>query len=546
MKVTQEKLPASQIGLEIEVPPELSKQVYERVIQNFTRSANIPGFRKGKVPRQVLIQRFGATQLKAAAVEELIDDTLKQAIAQEKIDALGNYQLQSSFDELVQKFEPGKALVFTASVDVQPEVTLTQYSQLTVQAEEVKPDPERVDKTLQQYQEQSATLVPVEGRGAEMKDVAVIDFKGVLPSDDPDQEPEAFPGGQAEDFQVELDEGKFVPGFIEGIIGMQIDETKEVALTFPDTYPQESLAGQDALFTITLKELKTKELPTLDDDFAQEISDFETLAALRESLEKQYQEEADDRTKANKEQAILNELLKHIEVDVPETLIEREVNYMLNQTAMQLQNQGIDIRKLFNQDTIPALKERSRPDALDRIKRTLALGEVAKQEAIAVAPEDLAAKVDEVWGEIQTQDMAQSIDRSRLESVVAEDLLKEKILAWLIENSTIELVPEGTLAQPEEPELEDTDLDMTDDAAPIEAEAATSTIDVDSVVVDSGAEEVVEDEPAKPKASKSGKSTKGGAKAETSPDTVAAQESDKPAAKSRKATKSKPAAEENS
>lgn len=539
MKVTQEKLPASQIGLEIEVPPELSKQVYERVIQNFTRSANIPGFRKGKVPRQVLIQRFGATQLKAAAVEELIDDTLKQAIAQEKIDALGNYQLRSSFDELVQKFEPGQALVFNASVDVQPDVTLTQYSKLTVQAEEVKPDPERVDKTLQQYQEQSATLVPVEGRGAELKDVAVIDFKGVLPSEEPDQEPEAFPGGQAEDFQVELDEGKFVPGFVEGIIGMQIDETKEVALTFPDTYPQESLAGKDVIFTITLKELKTKELPELDDDFAQEISEFETLAELRGSLEKQYQEEADDRTKANKEQAILNELLQHIEVDVPETLIEREVNYMLNQTAMQLQNQGIDIRKLFNQDTIPALKERSRADALDRIKRTLALGEVAKQESIAVAPEDLAAKVEEVWGEIQSQDMAQTIDRNRLESVVAEDLLKEKILAWLIDNSTIELVPEGTLAQPEEPEFEEMDTDVTDDIAPIEAESASPTIDVDSVVVETEADEVAEAASAKAKASKSGKTTKGGAKAETS----AATESEKPAAKSRKSTKSKPASE---
>src|SRR5579883_724114 len=146
MKVTQEKLPASQIGLEIEITPEMSKQAYEQVIQKFTRSANIPGFRKGKVPRQVLIQRFGSVQLKATALEELIDDSLKQALEQEKIDALGNFQLRSSFDELVSQFQPGSALTFSASVDVQPDVVLNEYTGFQLQAEEIKPDPERVDQ----------------------------------------------------------------------------------------------------------------------------------------------------------------------------------------------------------------------------------------------------------------------------------------------------------------------------------------------------------------------------------------------------------------
>ncbi|MBD2019429.1 trigger factor family protein, partial [Leptolyngbya sp. FACHB-36] len=140
MKVTQEKLPASQVGLEIEITPEMSKKVYDQVIDKFVRSANIPGFRKGKVPRQVVIQRFGSAQLKAAAVEELIEDSLKQALEQEKIEALGNFQLRSSFDDLVQQFQPGSALTFSAAVDVQPEVTLNQYTDLQVQAEEVKPD----------------------------------------------------------------------------------------------------------------------------------------------------------------------------------------------------------------------------------------------------------------------------------------------------------------------------------------------------------------------------------------------------------------------
>ena len=137
MKVTQEKLPASQIGLEIEITPEMSQKAYEQVIQKFTRTANIPGFRKGKVPRQVLVQRFGSMQLKATALEELIDETLKQAIEQEKIDALGNFQLRSSFEELVSQFAPGSALTFSASVDVQPEVALQQYTDFQLQAEEI-------------------------------------------------------------------------------------------------------------------------------------------------------------------------------------------------------------------------------------------------------------------------------------------------------------------------------------------------------------------------------------------------------------------------
>ncbi|WP_421659123.1 trigger factor [Leptothermofonsia sp. ETS-13] len=499
MKVTQEKLPASQIGLEIEITPEMTKQAYEQVIQKFTRSANIPGFRKGKVPRQVLVQRLGSLQLKAAALEELIDDSFKQALEQEKIDALGNFQLRSSFEELVTQYEPGSPLTFSASVDVQPEVKLNQYRDLTVQAEEIKPDPERVDRVLQQYREQTATLVPVEGRPAQLKDVTVVDFKGVLVSDEPDAEPEEFPGGQADDFQVELDEEKFIPGFVNGIVGMSVGETKEVPVEFPEDYAQPNLTGRRAVFTITLKELKEKELPDLDDDFAQEVSEYETLAELRESLEKRYQEEADNKTAANKEQAILNELIKHLEVDLPETLVDRELNFMINQTAVQLQKQGLDIRQFFNQDTIPMLKERSRPEAINRIKRTLALGEVAKREAIEVEPEAVTRRVEEILEELGEESL--DIDRDRLQEVVSEDLLREKIVNWLIEHSTIELVPEGTLAKAEETESEATDLEVTappEEAVDVSAETLESAkleeptaAPVDAVPVDAA--------PAKPK-----------------------------------------------
>jgi len=452
MKVIQEKLPASQIGLQIEIPSEVSKKAYERVVKEFTRSVNVPGFRKGKVPRQILIQQIGSSRLKAAAVEELVENSIKEAVKQENIEALGNIQLRSSFEELVSQFDPAQPLTFSASVDVQPDVVLKQYSGLQIQAEEIKPDPQQVEVALQQYREQMATLVPVEGRAAQMTDVTVVDFKGVLRSDDPEQEPEPIPGGEAQGFQLELAEGQFIPGFIDGIVGMNSGDTKEVEATFPETYPQPDVAGRDAIFTITLKELKEKEFPELDDEFAQDASDgeFQTLAELQASLEAKFNREAEDKTKSNKEQAVLDELLNYVEVDIPQTLIEREVTFMINQTAMQLQNQGIDVRRLFTENMVDRLREQSRPDAIQRIKGTLAMGEVAKQESIQVQPDELSAKVAELLKELEDQKYDQPIDPERMQAVVSEDLLKEKIVDWLIEHSTFELVPEGTLTEEED------------------------------------------------------------------------------------------------
>jgi trigger factor len=460
MKVTQEKLPASQIGLEIEITPDMSKQTYDRVLQNFTRSLNVPGFRKGKVPRQVIIQRYGMTRIKASVVEELVDTAFKEALKQEKIDAIGNFQLRSQFDELVEKFSPDSALTFSASVDVQPDVTLKQYTDFTLQAEEVKPDSERVDSTIEGYRKQMATLVPVEDRAAQKGDTAVVDYKGRFTPEGEGAEEQDVPGGEATDFQLELEEGRFIEGFIDGVIGMKPGETKEISVNFPADYPQEDLAGRPATFSMTLKELKEKELPELDDDFAEDVSggDFKTIAELRESLEKRFAEEAEQKTKSNKEQALLDELLTHVEVDLPETLVEREVEYMISQTAMQLQQQGIDIKQLLNQDTIPMLKERSRPDAIERIKRTLALGEVAKREELKVEDAELNARVKEILAELSGRD----IDPERLRSAVAEDLLKEKIMAWLEEHSTIELVPEGTLKKDESEAADDEEEGVTE------------------------------------------------------------------------------------
>jgi trigger factor len=459
MKVTQEKLPASQIGLEIEITPEITKQTYEQVIKNLASTANIPGFRKGKVPRPILLQRLGTTRIKAAALEEIIQDGIEQAVKQEAIPAIGQPQLRSSFEDLITNYEPGKPLTISAAVDVEPEVNLVQYTDLQTKAEEIKYDPEQVDSTLDKERQELATLIPVEGRAAQIGDIAVVDFKGSFAraeGEDETAELEPIPGAEATDFQVELQEDKFIPGFISGIVGMNPEETREIAAQFPDPYANEDLAGKAATFTVTLKELKEKELPEINDDFAQEISDFETLEELRASLVERYQKEADDKTKTNKQEALLTELLKHVEVDLPLTLVEQEVDAMLTQTAMRLSQQGLDVRKLFTQDIIPQLRERSRTEAIERIKRSLSLREVGKRESIEVTPEEIAARVKELLEQYPEE---KEVDEDRLRSIVENELLTEKTIDWLLEHSSVELVPEGSLSPAEETEAAESDID---------------------------------------------------------------------------------------
>ncbi|OLP18105.1 trigger factor [Leptolyngbya sp. 'hensonii'] len=474
MKVTQEKLPASQMGLEIEIPSDASKQAYEKAVQEFMRSVNIPGFRKGKVPRQVLLQRVGSLRIKAAALEELIQKSVQDAIEQEKIQAIGNYQLRSSFEELITQFEPGQPITFSAAVDVQPEVTLHKYSGLIVKAEEIKPDPAQVDQVLEEQRNRQATLIPVENRPAQMGDMAIVDYKASFPDSEAaaDQSDDEDKSWEQEDFQVELAEGRFVPGFVDGLIGMNPGETRELPIEFPADYMIQELSGKTALFTVTLKELKEKEPPALDDDFAQAVSEFETLAELRDSLETRYREEAERKTSSNKERALLEELLNHVEVDLPESLIDQEITYMLTQTAMQLENQGFDYKQIFTREAIPGLRERSRPEAIKRIQRSLALGEIAKRESIQADPEAVKAKVKEIVAELEDR----AVDLERIQSAVEEDVLKAAIFKWLEENCTIELLPEGSLQEAAEAEAEaeaaiSESIELMAEAAPISVEA---------------------------------------------------------------------------
>ena len=423
--------PGSRIALELAIPAERSQNAYEKAVESLSRSVRLPGFRKGKVPRAVLLQQIGPLRIRATALEDLVDAAFREALEQQmdSVAAIGRPELSEGFEAVLERFEPGQALSFTLELDVEPSPSLKSTKGLKAEAETVSYDPSRVDELLDQSRRQMATLVPVEGRAAQSGDVAVLSFSGIYADNE-----EEISGGSSDAMEVELEEGRMIPGVIEGVIGLEIGATKTVDCQFPESYPQEDAAGRAARFTITLKDLKTRELPALDDAFAQQASDKSTLAELRSELETRLKDDAERRTKANRHNALVEALVEQLEVDLPETLVQQEIRNLIEQTAGQIAEQGMDVKKLFTPELVRSLMDTSRPEAEQRLRRSLALKALGEAEGISVEDEALEAKVKEISRGLSQQG---NIDPQRLRQAVADDLLQDKLLDWLEANSTI-------------------------------------------------------------------------------------------------------------
>jgi len=429
IQVTASPRPGSRVALEVAIPGSRSQASYDAALEKLSRTVKLPGFRKGRVPRPVLLQQIGPLRIRATALEDLVDGACRDALDIEKVAALGRPELSEGFEVVLERFQPGSALTITVELDVEPSPSLKKTKGLKAEAETIVYDPARVDELLDQSRKQLATLVPVDDRPAASGDVAVLSFSGVYVDTK-----EAISGGSSDALEVELEEGRMIPGFVEGVIGMAVGDTRTVDCQFPESYPQEDAAGRKARFEISLKELKTRELPALDDAFAQQASDKQTLAELREELETRLKDDAERRAKAARHDALLGALVEELEVELPETLIQQEIRNLIEQTAGQIAQQGMDVKKLFTPDLVRSLMDTSRPEAEQRLRRSLALQALAKAEAIEVAEAELEAKVKEVSRGISQQG---NIDPQRLRQVVSDDLLQEKLLDWLESNSTI-------------------------------------------------------------------------------------------------------------
>jgi trigger factor len=438
MQVIQEKRPGSRVGLKIVVEADRVKRSYEKTLRQLEQNIQIPGFRKGKAPRNLVVRQVGRERIMASAVDDLISEAIQQAFKEAQLTPISRFELDDEVGQLLAQFNPEADFSFSGYVEVYPEARVGQYKGLTVTATRVDVKPEQIDQLIDRWRDQRATLLPVEDRPAQLGDVVVIDFAAR------DAEGNPLDEMTTQDFQLELKEDNFIPGFVAGIVGMQLDETKEIAATFPDDYFREEVAGKTVTFIVSLKEIKAKELPELDDAFVQEISSFQTVAELREHLQKRLEQDALTQSEENLETALLNAILETTEVDLPETLIEQETTQLLAQSLQALRQEGIkpgELRKFLSElppETLNQLKERHRPEAIDRLRRTLALSAIVRQEQIAVGSTELDVEVEEVMAAYAQQ--GQRLDRERVRQAVYEGLLTNKVMAWLKSQTTVNWV----------------------------------------------------------------------------------------------------------
>ena len=445
LKVKTSAKPNSRIAVEVEVPSERCKNSYDEALNKLSRSISIPGFRKGKVPKAVVIQQLGVKRIQASALESLLQKVWTETLDQEGIEPLCEPELQDGFETMLENFNPEKILKLTLETDIAPTPTLKKSSGLTAEIETLIFDPKKVDELIEQSRLQLATKVPVSDRPAKKGDIALVSFKGNFADDGSEIE-----GGSADSIEIELEEGRMIPGFIEGMIGMNINDEKVLKCEFPKDYHQENAKGRKAIFNVTLEDLKIKELPELNDEFAKQASDKENLADLRSDLEKRLKEDNDKKQTKNRQDSLLDALVNELEVELPKSLIDQEVRVIVEQTAQNFAQQGIDIKSMFTPELVKSLMESSKGEAEKKLRQKLALNALAKSENIEVSESEINSKLKEVEADIKLSKQ-KNIDTDRLKEAVTDDILQEKLFNWLEENNNIvEKSPEKSKDQSQE------------------------------------------------------------------------------------------------
>jgi len=445
LKVKTSAKPNSRIAVEVEVPSERCKNSYDEALNKLSRSISIPGFRKGKVPKAVVIQQLGVKRIQASALESLLQKVWTETLDQEGIEPLCEPELQDGFETMLENFNPEKILKLTLETDIAPTPTLKKSSGLTAEIETLIFDPKKVDELIEQSRLQLATKVPVSDRPAKKGDIALVSFKGNFADDGSEIE-----GGSADSIEIELEEGRMIPGFIEGMIGMNINDEKVLKCEFPKDYHQENAKGRKAIFNVTLEDLKIKELPELNDEFAKQASDKENLADLRSDLEKRLKEDNDKKQTKNRQDSLLDALVNELEVELPKSLIDQEVRVIVEQTAQNFAQQGIDIKSMFTSELVKSLMESSKGEAEKKLRQKLALNALAKSENIEVSESEINSKLKEVEADIKLSKQ-KNIDTDRLKEAVTDDILQEKLFNWLEENNNIvEKSPEKSKDQSQE------------------------------------------------------------------------------------------------
>ncbi|NGP45511.1 trigger factor [Bacillaceae bacterium SIJ1] len=427
MSVKWEKKEGNEGVLTVEVDAETFNKALDGAFKKVVKTVQLPGFRKGRVPRSLFEKRFGVEALYQDAVDIVLPDAYANAVDEAGIFPVDRPEID------IEEIEKDKPLVFTAKVTVKPEVELGEYKGLEVPEESTEVTSEDVDTELQQMQDRQAELVVKEEGQVENGDTAVIDFEGFVDG-------VAFEGGQAENYSLEIGSGSFIPGFEEQLVGVKAGDEKDVEVTFPEEYHAEDLAGKKAVFKVKLHEIKQKELPELDDEFAKDVDEeVDTLAELKEKTEKRLKETKETNAENAKRDTLVEKATENATITIPDAMIDSELDRMKREFEQRLQMQGmtLDMYFQFSGQDEDALKEQMKGDAEQRVKTNLTLEAIAEAEGIAAAEEEVQAELDKMAEMYQTSadNLKQMLGGST--ETLENDIKIRKAIDLLVEESKV-------------------------------------------------------------------------------------------------------------
>jgi len=416
---------ANELKLEFTIEAKAFEEGIQKVFVKSAKYFNIPGFRKGKAPYNIVERHYGKEIFYEDAFNEIVPEIYEKEIKEKKLDVVSRPQID------IIKMEKGEDLIFTALVQIKPEIKLGKYKGIELDKIEYKVTDEDVDKEVMQRAEKNSRLITIENRPAQDGDITVIDFEGFV-----DGKP--FEGGKAEKYELTIGSKSFIEGFEAQVIGMKIDEEKDIKVKFPDDYFSKDLAGKDAVFKVKLHEIKKKELPAIDDELAKDISEFDTLKELKDDIKAKKEEQNEQRAKIEMEDSAIKKVSDEVQVDIPSGMIDTEIENMIKNFETNLYYQGIKFDQYLNMigKTREDFKKEHEEEAKTRVKERLILEEIAKTEKIEPSEDEIKAKMKEIaeqYGK-KEEDVKDNIE---LKENVQNSLKIEKTIEFIISNAKI-------------------------------------------------------------------------------------------------------------
>ena len=427
MAVKKEQVEKNLVKLTFEVSAEDFAKAIDGVYKKNAKKFNIPGFRKGKAPKAIIEKFYTEAVFYDDAVNAVLPDAYDAAVKEAELDVVARPEID------LEEIKKGEPVVFTALVTTKPEVTLGDYKGIEVEKIEYNVTDEDVDKDIDATRRKNARLITVEDRGIENGDIAVIDFEGFV-----DDVP--FDGGKGDDYELEIGSGTFIPGFEDQLVGANVDDLVDVNVTFPEDYHAENLKGKDAVFKVIVNEIKVRELPELDDDFASEVSEFDTLEEYKADVRKKLEEASENKAKVETENAVIAKVVENAEFEIPEAMKEAQIDRLVNDFAQRIQYQGVDMDMYLKYTgmTMEQLREQFDKQALNQLSTSLVLEAIMNKEGIETGPEEL---------ELELVDMSKkyNMELDKLKELISEnerenmkkDLAIQKTITMLVNNAVV-------------------------------------------------------------------------------------------------------------